>query len=157
VNPARRLAIILLGLYAAGAVAVAEPTVVIPERFKDSPVIVENSSAFNALVNQNKKLRKQLQAEQKDAKDFEASVAKALRDMDAELQSLRAENAKLKAQITPWYKRIPFFNILSIVVGFISNPLSFIVTRLIELGLGILAIAVFVLVVRKVDKHFRKK
>lgn len=126
----------------------ASPTVVLPDRFANSPVIVENSPQFKAIVAHDKKLQAQLAKEQSDWKSYSQSVDQQLRDEAERAAKAEAELAKLKAEKKPWWKGIPFIGILSLAVGFLGNPFSFIITRLVELGLGLVAIVGFIALIR---------
>jgi hypothetical protein len=135
----KRLTILLL--ICTQLVVSAQPSVVLPQRFKDAPVLIENSPQLKAL-------QKRINQDNKNWQQYSDVVETRLRDQERLLAKLQEENARFKATNKPWYSKIPFFSILSLGLSFVSNPFSFVITRLIELGLGLVAVAVFVALVR---------
>ncbi len=134
--------------------ALATPTVVLPERFKNSPVLVENSVQFKAIVAKNKDLQKQLVAEQKAHQELQDRTDKDLRDKDTELQKLRAE--KVVAQKSTAHSIFGLiFSAARVVLSFISNPFSFIITRVVEVAVAI-AIVIGLIFGIKIFLHTRK-
>jgi TolA-binding protein len=63
-----------------------------------------------------------------------------------------AEKAELKNK-----KSFNFLGLANIAIGFISNPFSFIITKLIELAAGILAIGLFVILGRAAWRRWRAR
>ena len=128
------------------ATASASTVVVLPERFAGNDVVVQNSAAYKDLVKSNRTLTKQLEVERKDKIAFALAVDTQLRAKDEELQKLRAATSKPK---------IPFWNILGLAIGFISNPFGFIVTRLVELALALVAAVLLFIALRWAWRKYR--
>lgn len=69
-----------------------EPVVVLPERFQNKPVIIENSPEYIKLVNENESLKKQLEDERAELAKFQNKVEDAQRAQAKELA--KAEEPK---------------------------------------------------------------
>jgi Flp pilus assembly protein TadB len=156
---AAALGAIMSGLWMAAMLAFGQPTVVLPERFKDAPVVVENSPQFKALAAHNKKLQAQLAKEQSDWKWYSYDVERRLRDEAERAAKAEAELAQLKA--TQSHSRTgivsTLFGAFSLGVSFFSNPATFIIGFLIKLGVGLAAIVAFYFLVRYLWRRFRKR
>lgn len=131
----------IFALYALAYTATAAPTVVLPERFANSPVVVENSPQFQALAAKNKDLQKQLEAEKKAKADFTKGVDQQLRDKQTELETAQSELAKLKAQHKSSFWSIAL-GLLNIGTQFFLNPFGYLMKTFVSIVEGVVAIVV---------------
>lgn len=139
----------LLSTFAFGAV-------VLPERFAGQRIIIKNSAEYKSLAKENRELSKQLESERADRGRFETDVDLERQARELELSALRTENAKFKAAShKSWLGGI--WSVVSLSLSFISNPFGFIVSKLISIGLGILAIGLFVVLVRAGIRRLRNR
>jgi hypothetical protein len=136
----KAIAYILL-LSSIAYITAAAPIVVLPERFKDTEIVVKNSSVFKALVQKNKKLATQLQSEEKTRQAFENRVGTDMQSAAAELEKLRAANATAKKGM--------FSGITSTVLGllnigtqFFLNPFGYLMRTLTGIVEALIAVVV---------------
>ncbi len=88
----------------------SEPFVVLPERLKDKPVIVENSPEFVKLVDENKDLKKQLEKERATIASFESKIEDVQRDKEKIV-----EKASKKSGIWGWVTGLGITGIAGII------------------------------------------
>lgn len=119
------------------ASASATPTVVLPERFKDAPVIVENSPQFKRLVAQNRKLQRQLEQERKKHEQFVKQVdEQRRRDAEALAKAQAASKHKSLLGLIP--------TMIRLTTSFIANPFAFIISRAIQVLLALVVIGAMI-------------
>lgn len=135
-----------------GTWAFSNPVVVIPERFKDRQVIVENGPEFKSLVQKNKELSKQLAGEQKARADLEKKVSDELRAKDDELQKLRAEKAQGHKGV--WSMVL---GVLNIGVMFFTNPLGYMMTTAMSIVEGLIGVVVILVGLKFAYKLYTKQ
>lgn len=133
----------LIFLLISATMAVAQPIVVLPERFHDRQVVTSNSAEFKAIVSETKALKRQVVEEQKRVANIEAQVAKERRDKDERLQKLEAQAAKPKFGIGSL-----FLGILNIGTQFFLNPFGYMMRTLMGIVLGLVGIVVIYLILR---------
>lgn len=125
--------------------AVAQPIVVLPQRFQDRHVVIRDSVEYRTIMSETKALKQQVQAEQKRLDAFATQVDKDRREQADAIQKLQAEAAKPKGKSSIWGF---ILGILNIGVWFISNPLGFLMKFLFDAVLGLVIIFVVFLLLR---------
>ena|ERR1700731_4444247 len=126
----------------------ANPVVVLPERFANREIIVQNSTVYKALVQKNKTLADQLSREQRDLVKLKKDTDKTIQDKDLELDHLRATQAQGHKNV---FRSI--LSVVTLVFQFVSNPFQFLISRAIQIGLALLVIVTAFFVIR----HFIRK
>lgn len=144
--------IALLWLATSQPMVAGDRIVVLPERFANSPVIVQNSPAFKALVANNAKLAQQLSEEKSAQQEFERVTDLELQARADKLEQLEIENDKLKSR-----SHFNFFGFINLVMSFVANPFGFVMQRIIQIVLVLVIIIGSIIAVRVILNHRRKK
>jgi len=100
---------------------IGEPIVVLPERFKNSPVIIQNSPEYIKILEENKELKKQLDNERRELAKFQYKSEEVIRDKEAIVQKA----AEPKSNWFGWFTGLGFVGTILLVGGAIALMVIF--------------------------------